>query len=69
MSHHCTKMFWSSPSLSRIAVMFACVAVRPAMRVAGSPPGILKKMMYVTKLTAIRTMIIPNVRRMRNATI
>jgi len=44
MSHHCTKMFWSSPSLSRIAVMFASVAVRPAMRCAGSPPGILKKM-------------------------
>jgi hypothetical protein len=39
------------------------------MRIAGSPPGILKKMSYVTKLTASRTTIIPNVRRMRNATI
>ena len=69
MSNHWMKMFWSSPSFCRIDAMFSGVATLPAIRSAGSPPGIMKKMRYVTKLTASRTRIIPKVRRMRNATI
>ena len=72
MSKYWTKTFLLSPSLCSIERTFAFVAFRPAMRCAtavGPPPGSLKKMRYVMKLTAISTMIIPNIRRMRNATI
>ncbi len=69
MSNHWTMKFWSSPSLCLIDAMFAGVAIRPAMRCAGIAARDLDEDQVDQKLTAIRTRIIPNVRRMRNATI
>src|SRR5437660_635255 len=48
---------------------FCAVAVRPAIRSAGSPPGTTMKIRKTMKLTAISTRIIPTSLRMMNAPI
>src|SRR6266571_6417197 len=47
--------------------MFCCVAVRPAIRCAGSPPGMTTKIRKTMKLTAISTSTMPRRRRIRKA--
>src|SRR6266540_6655449 len=62
-------MGWSKPHFSRMLTMFAGVGFLPAIRSAGSPPGIRTKTMNTITLTANSTAIIPMKRRMMKATI
>ncbi len=59
----------SSPNSCFTAASVAGVALRPAMRAAGSTPGVAKKITYVSRLIANSTKTIEMRRRTTKANI